>query len=55
VVPNDYRSNQCVVSDSCSENLRQPPSGYNWARSDNVDFLLVAVTTGVIASILLNH
>jgi Ni/Co efflux regulator RcnB len=55
VVPNDYRSNQYVVSDWRSENLRQPPSGYNWVRSDNGDFLLVAVTTGVIASILLSH
>ncbi len=55
VMPSDYRSNQYVVSDWHSENLRQPPPGYNWVRSDNGDFLLVAITTGVISSILLSH
>jgi Ni/Co efflux regulator RcnB len=55
VMPADYRGNQYVVSDWHSENLRQPPQGYNWVRSDNGDFLLVAVTTGVISSILLSH
>ena len=34
--------------------LRQPPRGYHWVQSGN-DFLLVAITTGVIASILLNQ
>lgn len=55
VIPNDYRDNQYVVSDWRSENLREPPRGYNWVRSDNGDFLLVAITTGVITSILLQH
>jgi Ni/Co efflux regulator RcnB len=55
VMPNEYRGNQYVVSDWRSERLRAPPRGYNWVRSDNGDFLLVAVTTGVITSILLQH
>lgn len=55
VMPRDYRSNQYVVSDWRSHNLRQPPRGYNWVRSDNGDFLLVAIATGVITSILLQH
>jgi Ni/Co efflux regulator RcnB len=55
VMPSEYRGNQYVVSDWHSQNLRQPPHGYHWVRSDNGDFLLVAVTTGVISSILLQH
>ncbi|MEW9572901.1 RcnB family protein [Rhodanobacter sp. Si-c] len=55
VMPNDYRNNRYVVSDWRSEHLREPPQGYHWVRSDNGDFLLVAVTTGVISSILLSH
>ncbi|WP_375397297.1 RcnB family protein [uncultured Sphingomonas sp.] len=31
--------------------LRQPPRGYHWVRSGN-DAVLVAVTTGVIASVI---
>jgi Ni/Co efflux regulator RcnB len=55
VMPRNYRGNQYVVSDWRSHNLRQPPRGYNWMRSDNGDFLLVAVATGVITSILMQH
>lgn len=54
-VPADYRGNQYVVSDWHSRNLSAPPRGYNWVRSDNGDFLLVAITTGVITSIMLSH
>ncbi len=35
-------------------NLRAPPRGYHWVQSGN-DFLLVAITTGIIADILLYH
>jgi Ni/Co efflux regulator RcnB len=31
--------------------LRQPPSGYEWVQSGN-QFVLIAVTTGIIASII---
>ena len=55
VVPSEYRDNRYVVSDWRSEHLREPPHGYNWVRSDNGDFLLVAITTGVITGILLSH
>lgn len=33
--------------------LRAPPRGYRWVRSDN-DAVLVAITTGVIASVIAN-
>ena len=44
-----------VVTDWHREHLREPPRGYHWVRSDNGDFLLVAVATGVIADLLLHH
>ncbi len=31
--------------------LRQPPSGYEWVQSGN-QFVMVAITTGIIASII---
>ncbi|RDS86356.1 RcnB family protein [Dyella psychrodurans] len=51
-VPENYRGGDYVVSNWHAEHLRQPPRGYHWVRSDNGDFLLVAVTSGVIASIV---
>ena len=51
-VPQNYRGRQYVVTDWRHSHLRQPPRGYHWVRSDNGDFLLVAITTGVIASII---
>nr|WP_255430885.1 RcnB family protein [Rhodanobacter sp. DHG33] len=51
-LPQSYRGQQYVVSDWHRDHLRPPPRGYHWVRSDNGDFLLVAVTTGVIASII---
>ncbi|MFT4198710.1 MAG: RcnB family protein [Pseudoxanthomonas sp.] len=35
--------------------VRRPPPGYRWVRSDTGDLLLVAITTGIIADILLHH
>ena len=54
-VPREYRGGSYVVTDWRSHHLRQPPRGYRYVRSDNGDFLLVAITTGIIASILANH
>ena len=54
-VPATYRSGHYVVSDWRSAHLRQPPRGYHWVRSDNGDYLMVAVATGIIAQILANH
>lgn len=51
-LPSSYRGRQYVVSNWRGAHLRPPPRGYHWVRSDNGDFLLVAVTTGVIASII---
>jgi Ni/Co efflux regulator RcnB len=54
-MPTEYRGNTYVVSDWRARHLRQPPRGYHYVRSDNGDILLVAVTTGIIASILAQH
>ena len=53
-LPVEYRT-RYVVTDWRRDHLREPPRGYHWVRSDNGDFLLVAITTGVIMDILLNH
>ena len=53
-LPVEYRT-RYVVTDWRQDRLREPPRGYHWVRSDNGDFLLVAVATGVIVDLLLNH
>jgi Ni/Co efflux regulator RcnB len=54
-MPAEYNSGSYAVTDWRGNHLRQPPRGYHYVRSDNGDFLLVAVTTGVIASIIASH
>ena len=51
LAPNQRRY---VVNDWQRRGLRTPPRGYRWVREDNNsgDYLLVAVATGLIASIL---
>jgi Ni/Co efflux regulator RcnB len=53
-LPSEYRSRQYVVDDWRDHRLSAPPRGYHWVQADG-DFLLVAITTGIIASILLNQ
>lgn len=54
-MPRTYRGQHYQVNDWRAEHLREPPYGYRWQRSDNGDFLLVAIPTGIIAQIVLNH
>ncbi|HEX7815398.1 RcnB family protein [Dyella sp.] len=53
-VPAEYRGDRYVVNDWHARHLREPPPGYHWVRSDNGDFLLVAVATGVITDLIIN-
>ena len=53
-LPVEYRT-RYVVTDWHRDHLRPPPRGYHWVRSDNGDFLLVAIATGVIVDLLLNQ
>ena len=48
---NDWSSAQTV--DYRQHHLRQPPRGYEW-RESNGRYVMAAVATGVIASIILN-
>lgn len=54
-VPQEYRDHRYVVDNWHEYHLREPPRGYQWVRSDNGEFLLIAVTSGVIADIMLSH
>jgi Ni/Co efflux regulator RcnB len=51
-VPAQYRRGNYVVSDWRRYRLKPPPRGYQYIRSDNGDFLLAAITTGAILSII---
>jgi Ni/Co efflux regulator RcnB len=49
-----FRERRVVVYDYGRYRLRPPPRGYEWVQS-NGQFILLAVSTGVIADILLNR
>lgn len=51
-LPSYYRSRYVVVNDWNNRHLRRPPRGYHYVRDDRGDILLVAVATGLIASII---
>jgi hypothetical protein len=53
-VPRQYRGNHYVVSDYRRYRLPPPRPGYHYIRSDNGDFLLAAIATGAIISIVAN-
>ena len=53
-LPPQYRGREYVVNDWRGHHLREPPRGYQWVQT-GPDFVLVAITTGIIASILLNQ
>lgn len=50
-VPVVYRTDRYYVSDWHREHLREPPRGYRWVRSDDGEFLMIAVATGIIVDI----
>jgi Ni/Co efflux regulator RcnB len=52
-LPNEYRDRNYIVDDWRGHGLHQPPRGYHWVGVDG-DYVLAAVTTGVIANILLS-
>jgi len=53
-LPPQYRSHQYVVDDWRAHRLSAPPRGYHWVQNGN-DYLLVAITTGVIMQLLLGN
>jgi len=50
-----YLEPRYYVEDYHHYQLRQPPRGHRWVRTDDGRFVLVAVATGIIADILLGH
>lgn len=52
-VPRDFRWDRYRVDDWRARGLYAPPDGYRWAYIDG-NYVLIAVATGVITSIILN-
>ncbi len=50
--PARFLGNSRMVSDYQRYHLHRPPHGYHWVRGDDNDFLLVAVTTGIVSDIV---
>lgn len=50
-----YRGPVYVVDRYPDYRLPPPRRGYHWVRDDRGNFLMVAIATGIIADILLNH
>jgi Ni/Co efflux regulator RcnB len=48
-----YWGNRYVVVDYRQHHLKSPPRGYHWVQDDRGDFILAAVATGLIASVIL--
>ncbi|RUS65604.1 hypothetical protein CUZ56_02690 [Saezia sanguinis] len=53
-LPPHYRGHGYWVNDWRGYGLRQPPRGHHWVRVGD-DFVLIAVATGIITSILLSN
>lgn len=54
-LPPQYRSGGYVVEDWRGHRLSPPPRGYHWVQAGGGDYVLAAIATGVILSILLNN
>lgn len=52
-LPAEFRHRQFVVDDWRSHRLSAPPRGYHWVQTGS-DYVLVAITTGIILQIFLN-
>jgi Ni/Co efflux regulator RcnB len=53
-LPAEYRHRQYVVDDWRGHHLSAPPRGYHWVQT-GADYVLVAITTGIILQLLLNR
>lgn len=53
-LPSEWRHRQYVVDDWRAHHLKRPPRGYHWVQT-GPDYVLVAITTGVIAQIILSQ
>jgi Ni/Co efflux regulator RcnB len=53
-LPSRYRNHQYVVDNWRAHRLHAPPRGYHWVQT-GADYMLVAIATGVIADMIINH
>lgn len=53
-LPPQYRSRQYVVNDWRGHRLNAPPRGYQWVQVGG-DYVLAAIATGLIATLILNQ
>lgn len=53
-ISHEYRSRQYVVNDWRGHRLHAPPRGYQWVQT-GPDYVLIAITTGIIAQIVLSN
>jgi Ni/Co efflux regulator RcnB len=53
-IPREYRNRQYVVVNYRTHRLAVPPRGHQWVQVGG-DYVLVAIATGIIASIILSH
>jgi Ni/Co efflux regulator RcnB len=53
-LPPQYRQRGYVVENWRGHNLSAPPRGYHWVQT-GADYVLVAIATGIILQLMLNH
>ena len=53
-LPTQYRNHQYVIDDWRGHQLSAPPRGHRWVQV-GVDYVLIAVATGVIAQVILSQ
>jgi Ni/Co efflux regulator RcnB len=51
-MPREYYQDSSRYVDYRAYHLRAPPRGYRWVRTDDNNYAMVAITTGLIASII---
>ena len=54
-LPQEYYRDRSHDVDYRSHHLRRPPAGYRWVRTDDNNYALIAVTSGLIASLIAGH
>ncbi len=53
-IPREYRHKQYVVNDWRGRHLHAPPRGHQWVKT-GPDYVLIAISSGIIAQIVLSN
>jgi Ni/Co efflux regulator RcnB len=51
-LPREYYQDRSHYVDYRAHHLRAPPRGYRWVQTDDNKYAMVAITTGLIASLI---